>query len=135
MNAIVGLAAFGGSYNLYSVIGFVALVGLIAKHGILIVEFANQLRDKGQDRDAALVEAASLRLRPIVMTTVATVLGALPLAIATGSGAGGRSQIGIVITVGMTLGTLISLFVLPVVYSLMSSRSRRALVQVPSFAR
>lgn len=133
--AIVGLAAFGGSYNLYSVIGFVALVGLIAKHGILIVEFANQLRDKGEERDAALIEAASLRLRPIVMTTVATVLGALPLAIATGSGAGGRSQIGIVITVGMTLGTLISLFVLPVVYSLMSSRSRHALVQVPSFAR
>ncbi|HEY2872947.1 MAG TPA: efflux RND transporter permease subunit, partial [Reyranella sp.] len=122
--AILGLYIFGGSYNLYSVIGLVALVGLIAKHGILIVEFANQLRDAGKDFNDAILDAAAIRLRPIVMTTVATVLGALPLALATGSGAGGRSQIGIVITVGMTLGTMVSLFVLPVVYSLMSRRVR-----------
>jgi multidrug efflux pump len=133
--AILGLYIFGGSYNLYSVIGLVALVGLIAKHGILIVEFANQLRDAGKEFDDAILEAATIRLRPIVMTTVATVLGAVPLAIATGSGAGGRSQIGIVITVGMTLGTLVSLFVLPVVYSLMSRRVRHGIAVVPDFAR
>jgi len=133
--AILGLYIFGGSYNLYSIIGLVALVGLIAKHGILIVEFANQLRDAGKEFDDAILEAATIRLRPIVMTTVATVLGAVPLAIATGSGAGGRSQIGIVITVGMTLGTLVSLFVLPVVYSLMSRRVRHGIAVVPDFAR
>jgi multidrug efflux pump len=133
--AILGLYIFGGSYNLYSVIGLVALVGLIAKHGILIVEFANQLRDAGKDFNDAILDAAAIRLRPIVMTTVATVLGALPLALATGSGAGGRSQIGIVITVGMTLGTMVSLFVLPVVYSLMSRRVRHGIAVVPDFAR
>ena len=133
--AILGLYIFGGSYNLYSIIGLVALVGLIAKHGILIVEFANQLRDAGKDFNDAILDAAAIRLRPIVMTTVATVLGAVPLAVATGSGAGGRSQIGIVITVGMTLGTLVSLFVLPVVYSLMSRRVRHGIAVVPDFAR
>ena len=131
--AIVGLFLFDGSYNLYSVIGFIALVGLIAKHGILIVEFTNQLRDQGLDLHDALIEASTLRLRPIVMTTTATVLGALPLAFATGSGAGGRSQIGIVIAVGMTFGTLVSLFVLPAIYSLMASRTRYAIVPVPDF--
>lgn len=132
--AIIGLWLFDGSYNLYSVIGFIALVGLIAKHGILIVEFTNQLRDQGRDLHDALIEAATLRLRPIIMTTAATVLGALPLAFATGAGAGGRSQIGIVIAVGMTLGTLISLFVLPAIYSLMAARTRHAIIPVPDFA-
>jgi multidrug efflux pump len=132
--AIVGLFLFDGSYNLYSVIGFVALVGLIAKHGILIVEFTNQLRDQGRDLHDALIEASALRLRPIVMTTSATVLGALPLAFATGAGAGGRSEIGIVIAVGMTFGTLVSLFVLPAVYSLMAARIRHPIIPVPDFA-
>lgn len=131
--AIVGLFVFNGSYNLYSVIGFVALVGLIAKHGILIVEFTNQLRDQGRDLHEALIEASALRLRPIVMTTTATVLGALPLAFATGAGAGGRSEIGIVIAVGMTFGTLVSLFILPAVYSLMAARNRHHIVPVPDF--
>jgi multidrug efflux pump len=131
--AIVGLYLFGGSYNLYSVIGFIALVGLIAKHGILIVEFTNQLRDRGYSLHDALIEASALRLRPIMMTTTATVLGALPLAFATGAGAGGRSEIGIVIAVGMTFGTLVSLFILPAVYSLMAARVRHPLVPVPDF--
>nr|WP_294563441.1 efflux RND transporter permease subunit [uncultured Rhodopila sp.] len=131
--AIVGLYIFDGSYNLYSVIGFVALVGLIAKHGILIVEFTNQLRDQGYNLHDALIEASALRLRPIVMTTTATVLGALPLAFATGAGAGGRSEIGIVIAVGMTFGTLVSLFILPAVYSLMAARVRRPIVPLPGF--
>jgi multidrug efflux pump len=133
--AILGLFLFGGSFNLYSVVGLVTLVGLIAKHGILIVEFTNQERDRGRPLNDALLDAATMRLRPIVMTTVATVLGAVPLAVATGAGAGGRSQIGIVVTVGMTLGTLVSLFVLPVAYSLLASRRRHAIVPVPEFAR
>lgn len=132
--AIVGLFVFHGSYNLYSVIGFIALVGLIAKHGILIVEFTNQLRDQGRNLHDALIEASALRLRPIVMTTTATVLGALPLAFATGAGAGGRSAIGIVIAVGMSFGTLVSLFVLPAVYSLMAKKVRHPIIAVPDFA-
>lgn len=132
--AILGLFALNGSYNLYSVVGLVTLVGLIAKHGILIVEFTNQLRDQGHDLHEALIEASGVRLRPVLMTTIATVLGAVPLAIAEGAGAGGRSQIGIVITVGMTLGTLVSLFILPVVYSLLAIRTRPGIPPVPDFA-
>ncbi|MBN8925125.1 MAG: hypothetical protein BGO51_05710 [Rhodospirillales bacterium 69-11] len=131
--AIVGLFLFGGTYNLYSGIGFIALVGLIAKHGILIVEFTNQLRDQGMSLHDALVEAATLRFRPIIMTTIATVLGAIPLALATGAGAGGRSEIGIVLTAGMSFGTLVSLFILPAFYSLLAKRVRHPLVPVPDF--
>ncbi len=133
--ATVGLYLFGGSYNLYSVVGLVTLIGLIAKHGILIVEFTNQRRAEGHDLNTALLGAATVRLRPILMTTVATVLGALPLAVATGAGAGGLSQIGIVVTVGMTLGTLVSLFVLPVACSLMASKAPHHIVPVPDLAR
>jgi multidrug efflux pump len=132
--AILGLYLFDGSYNLYSVVGLVTLIGLIAKHGILIVEFTNQRRDAGLDLQAALLDAATVRLRPILMTTIATVLGAIPLAIASGAGAGGLSQIGIVITVGMTLGTVVSLFVLPVAYSLLAAKTRHGIVPVPEFA-
>lgn len=133
--AIFGLYLFEGSFNLYSVVGLVTLIGLIAKHGILIVEFTNQRREEGKDLHAALLDAATVRLRPILMTTMGTVLGALPLALATGAGAGGRSQIGIVITVGMTLGTLVSLFVLPVAYSLLARKTQHGLIAVPDFAR
>ena len=131
--AIIGLFLMRGSYNLYSVIGLVALVGLIAKHGILITEFANQLRDQGRSLRDALLEAAGLRLRAIIMTTFATVMGAVPLALATGAGAGGRSQIGIVITAGMIFGTLVSLVVVPVAYSIISPRFRRVIMPVPDF--
>jgi multidrug efflux pump len=122
--ALLGLAAAGGSLNLYSFIGFITLIGLIAKHGILITEFANQQRDEGQPFGDAVLRAAETRFRPILMTTVAMVLGALPLALATGAGAGGRRQIGIVICAGLTIGTLFSLFVIPVVYSLLSRKRR-----------
>jgi multidrug efflux pump len=107
----------GGTLNVFSQIGLVTLVGLITKHGILIVEFANQLQEKGRDRLSAAIEAAGLRLRPILMTTGAMVLGALPLAIASGAGAESRQQIGWVIVGGMSLGTLLTLFVIPTVYS------------------
>ena len=107
----------GGTLNVFSQIGLVTLVGLITKHGILIVEFANQLQEKGRSRANAAVEAAGLRLRPILMTTGAMVLGALPLAIASGAGAESRQQIGWVIVGGMSFGTLLTLFVIPTVYS------------------
>jgi multidrug efflux pump len=118
----------GGTMNVYSQIGLITLVGLITKHGILIVEFSNQLRDEGREMIPAVVEAASLRLRPILMTTGAMVLGAVPLAFATGAGAESRVQIGMVIVGGMTLGTVLTLFVVPTVYTLVARR-RRALPQ------
>jgi multidrug efflux pump len=115
--ALGALWLTGGSLNVFSQIGLVTLVGLITKHGILIVEFANQLQEKGLSRLNAVVEAAGLRLRPILMTTGAMVLGALPLAIAAGAGAESRQQIGWVIVGGMSFGTLLTLFVVPTVYS------------------
>ena len=113
-------AAFGngGSLNVYTRIGLVMLVGLITKHGILIVEFANQLRRRGLPKFEAIVESCALRLRPILMTTFATVLGALPLALSTGAGAEARQAIGWVIVGGMALGTILTLFIIPVFYSL-----------------
>lgn len=114
------LNLLGGNLDIYSKIGLTTLVGLIAKHGILIVEFANQLQEKGMSKLEAVIESASLRLRPILMTTGAMVLGALPLAIASGAGANSRREIGIVIVSGMTFGTLCSLFVVPAWYLLLA---------------
>ena len=111
--ALLALLATGGTLNVYSQIGLITLVGLITKHGILIVEFTNQLRAEGRARREAVIEASVLRLRPILMTTGAMVLGAVPLALARGAGAESRAQIGWVIVGGMTLGTLLTLFVLP----------------------
>jgi len=112
----------GGTINVYSQIGLITLVGLITKHGILIVEFANQLRDAGGELIESTIEAAARRLRPILMTTGAMVLGAVPLAYASGAGSESRMQIGLVIVGGMTFGTVLTLFVLPVVYSLLARR-------------
>ena len=108
----------GGTLNIYSRIGLVMLIGLITKNGILIVEFANQLRRSGMERLEAIIEASSLRLRPILMTAFATVLGALPLALSSGAGAEARAAIGWVIVGGMSIGTLLTLFIIPVFYSL-----------------
>lgn len=121
--ALLALHYGGGSLNVYSQIGLITLVGLVTKHGILIVEFANQLQDQGKALQDAIVEAASLRLRPILMTTAATVLGAVPLVIAAGAGAESRHQIGFVIVGGMTFGTLLTLFVIPTVYSYLGKRT------------
>jgi len=123
--ALLALKLTGATLNVYSQIGLVMLVGLITKHGILIVEFANQLRARGKSKVEAVIEAASLRLRPILMTTAAMVLGAVPLALATGAGAESRSPIGWVIVGGLLLGTLLTLFVIPVAYTLLT-RDRRA---------
>ncbi|MDQ3057295.1 MAG: efflux RND transporter permease subunit, partial [Pseudomonadota bacterium] len=116
--AFLALKLTGGSWNIYSQIGMITLVGLIAKHGILIVEFSNQLQDQGKSKFDAVVEAAALRLRPILMTTGAMVFGSLPLAVASGAGAEARNQIGWVIVGGMSIGTLFTLFVVPVMYLL-----------------
>jgi multidrug efflux pump len=115
---INSLAGNGGTLNVYSEIGLVMLVGLITKHGILIVEFANQLRGKGAEKFDAVVEAATLRLRPILMTTGAMVLGAIPLALAHGAGAESRQAIGWVIVGGLMFGTLLTLFVIPTIYTI-----------------
>jgi multidrug efflux pump len=118
------LGATGGTLNVYSQIGLITLVGLITKHGILIVEFANQLREQGRAVREAVVEAAALRLRPILMTTGAMVLGAVPLAMATGAGAESRTQIGMVIVGGLTFGTVLTLFVVPTFYTLLARGAR-----------
>jgi multidrug efflux pump len=108
--------------NIYSQVGLVTLVGLIAKNGILIVQFANTLQKHGLSRIAAVREAALTRLRPILMTSAATVFGHLPLVLATGPGSEARNSIGTVLVTGMTVGTVFTLFVVPVVYSLIAAR-------------
>ena len=113
----IGLALLGQTINLYSQVGLVMLVGLAAKNGILIVEFANQLRDAGRDIGDAIREASRRRLRPILMTSIATVAGAVPLMLATGAGAAARSTIGTVIVWGVAISTLITLFLIPLLYS------------------
>jgi multidrug efflux pump len=130
--ALAALYYSGGTLNVYSQIGLVTLVGLITKHGILIVEFANKMQAQGHSRFEAAIEAAALRLRPILMTTGAMVLGAVPLAVAHGAGAESRQQIGWVIVGGLLLGTLLTLFVIPAVYTIAGRRMER---QVPEAAQ
>ena len=125
--ALLALWLSGGTLNVYSQIGLVTLVGLITKHGILIVEFANQLQEKGVALKESVIESATLRLRPILMTTGAMVLGAVPLAFAAGAGAESRQQIGWVIVGGLLLGTFFTLFVVPTVYSLLAARKEAVL--------
>jgi len=119
----IGLALTGGTINLYSQIGIVMLVGLAAKNGILIVEFANQLRDEGMEIADAIRQAAVRRLRPILMTSIATVVGAVPLVIAHGAGAGARSSIGVVVTFGVSFATILTLFLIPIFYSRVAGRT------------
>lgn len=123
VGALLALKWSGGSLNVYSQIGLITLVGLITKHGILIVEFTNQLREEGMEMVDALVKASAQRLRPILMTTGAMVLGAIPLALATGAGAETRTQIGWVIVGGMSLGTLLTIFVVPTMYTLFARKA------------
>jgi multidrug efflux pump len=122
--ALLSLWLTGNSLNVYSQIGIILLIGLMAKNGILIVEFANQLRDEGRSIRQAVLEASVLRLRPIVMTVVATILGAVPLVIATGAGAESRAAIGIVIVGGLGIASLLTLFVTPVLYNLLARYTR-----------
>jgi len=120
---VLGLVVMGGTLNIYSQIGIVMLVGLAAKNGILIVEFANQLRDAGKTIEEAAVEAATRRLRPILMTSIATVAGAVPLMIADGAGAAARQAIGVVIVWGVSIATMLTLFLIPVFYNRLARRT------------
>ncbi|MCW5606334.1 MAG: efflux RND transporter permease subunit, partial [Burkholderiales bacterium] len=132
--ALLTMKLTGITLNVYSQIGLVMLIGLITKNGILIVEFTNQLRDRGMEKLEALVEASALRLRPILMTSAATALGAVPLAIATGAGAESRSAIGWVIVGGISIGTLFTLFVVPVAYTYIVGERRPAGEDEPDVA-
>jgi len=123
VGALLALQFSGGTLNVFSQIGLITLVGLITKHGILIVEFANQLRAEGMEVVEAVKQSATLRLRPILMTTGAMVLGAIPLALATGAGAESRKQIGWVIVGGMSLGTLLTIFVVPTMYTFFARKA------------
>lgn len=117
VGAMLTLKVFGGTLNIYSNIGLITLVGLIAKHGILITDFANRIRATGKSIQDAIIEAAMLRLRPILMTTAAMVLGTLPLAFAFGPGSESRQQVGLVIAGGLVFGTFFSLIVVPIAYT------------------
>jgi multidrug efflux pump len=123
--ALFLLMLFGGTMNIYTQIGLVTLIGLITKNGILIVEFANQQQEKGVEFLESIVEGASERLRPILMTTCCMILGALPLALATGAGAVSRRQLGLIIVGGMSFGTLLTLFVVPAAYYVLASRKKK----------
>jgi multidrug efflux pump len=127
--AVVPIALGFATLNIYTQVGLLTLIGLISKHGILIVDFANQLTREGMDRKGAVLQAATLRLRPILMTTFATVLGVWPLVIATGAGANSRYSIGLMITAGMLVGTLFTLFVLPTLYLPFGARVPNARVK------
>ena len=120
--AMIPLFLGMATMNIYTQVGLITLIGLISKHGILIVEFANQLQRQGLDRVAAVKQAAAKRLRPVLMTTAAMVLGIMPLVLATGAGAVSRNNIGLVVSVGLSVGTLFTLFVIPVMYSLMAKQ-------------
>ena len=121
---LFGLLMAGSSLNIYSQIGLIILIGVAAKNGILLVEFANQLRDQGRSISEAIIESSTLRLRPIIMTSIATAFGALPLVLWQGAGAGSRQTIGVVIFTGAIFATLLTLFVVPVIYGLLARFTR-----------
>ena len=124
--ALLALWWSGISLNIYSQIGIIMLLGLMAKNGILIVEFANQLREKGYEVKEAILEGACLRFRPVLMTTISTVFGAVPLVIATGAGAESRAAIGMVILGGLIFATTLTLFIIPVLYNLLARFAKSA---------
>lgn len=120
------LGVKGASLNIYTEVGLVTLMGLISKHGILIVEFANELQHAGRSKRDAVIEATSIRLRPILMTTAAMVLGVVPLITASGAGAASRFNMGLVIASGLAIGTLFTLFVVPAFYILLAADHSKA---------
>jgi multidrug efflux pump subunit AcrB len=123
--ALIPLALGMGTLNLYTQIGLVTLIGLISKHGILIVDFANNARAAGLNVHDAIIDAATTRLRPILMTTFAMVFGVVPLLLASGAGANSRFAIGLVITAGMSVGTLFTLLVVPVMYTVFAREGEK----------
>jgi multidrug efflux pump len=122
--ALVGIALYGASINVFTQIGGILLIGLAAKNGVLIVEFANQLRDRGVPFAEALIQASAIRLRPILMTSASTTFGALPLLLATGAGAESRQPLGIAIVFGVTISAVLTLFAVPAVYAVLAKHTR-----------
>jgi multidrug efflux pump len=122
--ALLGLWAYGATINVFSQIGAILLIGLAAKNGVLIVEFSNQLRDRGMEFEEALLEAAAIRLRPILMTSASTTFGALPLLLASGAGAESRQPIGIVVVFGVTISAVLTLVAVPALYAVVARRTR-----------
>jgi multidrug efflux pump len=136
--ALGGLYLAGSSLNVYSQVGILVLIGLAAKNGILIVEFANQLRNRGKPVAEAILESARTRLRPVLMTSVSTAIGAVPLVLASGAGAESRFTIGVVIISGVVLSTVLTLFLVPLAYSLLAgftSATNRIEREIEAFER
>ena len=129
--AMLSLWIFGKTLNIFSEIGMIMLIGLVTKNGILIVEFANQKRKSGLGKSEAAFEAAAARLRPILMTSLATIFGALPIAMALGAGAQSRVPLGIVIVWGLTFSLILTLFVIPVMYTMMSTYKENNIPGMP----
>ena len=132
--ALIPLNLGLGTLNIYTEVGLITLIGLITKHGILMTQFANQLRETGTPKREAIIEAAAVRLRPILMTTAAMVLGVVPLIIASGAGAKARYSIGLVIATGMAVGTLFTLFVVPMFYTYIARRDAAPVEEAPPAA-
>lgn len=128
----ISLGIGGASINIYTQVGLTTLMGLISKHGILMLEVANELQLEGKTKREAILEAATLRLRPILMTTAAMVLGVVPLIFASGAGAASRYNLGLVIATGLAIGTLFTLYVVPAAYVLMGQTHKRAVDEVPA---
>jgi multidrug efflux pump subunit AcrB len=128
--ALLSLFVFGSTINIFSEIGMIMLVGLVTKNGILIVEFANQKRKQGLAKSDAAFEAAAARLRPILMTSLATIFGAMPIALALGAGAQSRTPLGIVVVGGLLFSLILTLFVIPTMYVMMSGKK----VQIPDYS-
>ena len=121
--ALLGLFLTDSTLNIYSQIGMVMLIGIAAKNGVLFVEFINQMRDQGYEFEDAIVYASGIRLRPVIMTTISTVMGSIPLILATGAGSESRTVLGIVVFSGVSLATFLTLFVVPSFYALLARRS------------
>jgi len=121
--ALLGLYLTGLSINIFSQIGIIMLIGIAAKNGVLIVEFINQMRDAGRSFEEAIIEASGIRLRPVVMTTISTVMGSIPLILATGAGSESRMVLGIVVFSGVSLATFLTLFIVPSFYALLARRT------------
>ena len=128
--ALLSLFVFGSTLNIFSEIGMIMLVGLVTKNGILIVEFANQKRKLGLSKAEAAFEAAAARLRPILMTSLATIFGAMPIALALGAGAQSRTPLGIVVVGGLLFSLILTLFVIPSMYIMMSGKKE----QIPDYS-
>ncbi|MCA9753484.1 MAG: efflux RND transporter permease subunit, partial [Gemmatimonadetes bacterium] len=122
--ALLGILLYGDTINVFTQIGAILLIGLSAKNGVLIVEFANQLRDRGLEIGDAVVQASAIRLRPILMTSASTTFGALPLLLASGAGAESRQPIGIVIVFGVTISAILTLFAVPALYAVLARFTR-----------